>query len=658
MQSQRVELGRAVAQAVALSRAGQWAQAEQVCAMILAAQPAEPTALHVLGVCRLQRGEYAGAEQALAACLRAQPGQAAALANRGIALQALKRFDEALDCYAQALVLAPQQPATLNMQGLALMELKRFDEALASFEHAVEIAPNFAEAWCSRANALTHLRKYDQALASLDRAEALRPDYGEALSNRSIVLNLLGRHEEALAAAQRALHLLPGRAVVHRNLADALAGLARHDEALNHYDRAINLEPGDYRLLVTRADLLAMLGRQEAATSDYSRALAAIEDRVQQLQRQERAAPEDADLRRRTAEASYERGLLQVDLLRHRDAIESFVQATAWAPDFADAHWAEALNRLRLGDYEQGWRQYEWRRRTQDIGTGLRQFEGPDWLGDEDPAGLHILLHAEQGFGDVLQFCRYAPLLAARGARVTLLAQPAVKSLLRSLPGVDVIADGDSLPAFDRHCPMMSLPFAFRTTLHTVPATVPYLRADPQVVARWRSVLDSAGTPRVGLVWAGNPRHAKDRERSIPLETLAPLFEVTAEFIGLNKEVRDRDRMALRHFPVRALGEQIADFADTAALIENLDLVITVDTAVAHLAGALAKPVWILLDTRADFRWMLDREDTPWYPTARLFRQATPGDWAAVIRRVARALDARLATAHESPAEGAAKQAQ
>jgi tetratricopeptide (TPR) repeat protein len=638
--SPRLEIGGLVAQALSLSRAGQWAAAEQACRQVLRVRPAEPTALHVLGVCLLQQGEYADAEQALAACLQAQPGEPAALANRGIALQALGRFDEALACYAQALARAPQQPATLNMQGLALMELKRFDEALASFEQAVAVAPQFAEAWCSRANALIHLRRYAQALESLDRAEALRPEYGEALSNRAIVLNLLGRHDQALTAAQRAAALLPEQATVHRNLADALAGLARYDEACQQYDRAVALAAEDHRLLVARADLLASLGRDSDATADYRRALAMIEERLQSLQRTENVIDESGGLLRRLAGAFYERGLVQVDLSLHGEAIDSFAQATALLPDFADAHWAESLNRLRLGDYEQGWRKYEWRRRTQGVGTGLRHFDQPQWFGAEDPAGLHILLHAEQGLGDTLQFCRYAPLLAERGARVTLLAPPALKRLLASLAAIKVIADGETLPDFDRHCPLLSLPLAFRTTLSTVPANVPYLQPDAEALARWCRLLGKPSRLRVGLVWSGNSRHAKDRERSFPLSTLAPFFDFDVEFFGLNKEVRSRDRGALQRFPVRTFEKQIEDFTDTAALIECLDLVISVDTAVAHLAGAIGKSVWILLDARPDFRWMLQREDSPWYPSARLFRQSVPGNWNEVVERVARALKA------------------
>ncbi len=725
---QRVELGRAVAQAVALSRAGQWAQAEQVCAMILAAQPAEPTALHVLGVCRLQRGEYAGAEQALAACLRAQPGQAAALANRGIALQALKRFDEALDCYAQALVLAPQQPATLNMQGLALMELKRFDEALASFEHAVEIAPNFAEAWCSRANALTHLRKYDQALASLDRAEALRPDYGEALSNRSIVLNLLGRHEEALAAAQRALHLLPGRAVVHRNLADALAGLARHDEALNHYDRAIELDPQDGETYRGRARSLRALGRLEAAAQDLEHALRLLGDSVDLLADRSRALSEAdsaaaalavadralvldpesvnalgarvaalAKLRRwQEALAVYER-IIELDpgnpdapcgraavlneldrfdealaafdavllrqpdrvsviadralalagLGRYEEAFAGWARAAELDPNLHAADWNEAVHRLLLGQFEIGWRKYESRWMKPEFIKIKQPFKQPRWTGPENVEAKTVFLHAEQGLGDMIQFCRYATILAARGATVILGAQQPLKPLLQTLTGVKrVITNGEALPPFDFHSPLMSLPLAFDTRLETIPANVPYLHADARRVQRWSRILGPHTRFRVGLAWAGDPQLAHDRRRSIRLELLEPMFAVAAEFFCLSKFVRDNDQDDMRRLGIRHYGDELTDFAETAALTRLMDLVISVDTSIAHLAGALAMPVWLLVSNPPEFRWLLDREDSPWYPTARLFRQRERGNWQEVIARVTAELASLVAATH------------
>ena len=649
MQPVRVDIGLAVERAVAHQRAGQFAQAEQLCRAILRAQPDDPTTLHVLGVCLLQRGDYAGAARALTACLKTEPHQAAALTNLGIALQGLKRLDDALHCYRKSLALDSNQVATLNMQGLVLLELMRFAEALASFDRAVQMTPGFAEGWCGRANAMTQLRRYEEAIESLDRAEALRPNYGEALSNRSIVLNLLRRHDEALAAAQKAVALLPDWAVIHRNIGDALVGLGRGEQALVSYNRALELDPNNIHIIGARAALLTGMHRQAEASDDYIRALALINAREKALLESNAHRLQQPDLRRRLAELSYQRGQLLGDLRRYGEAAEAFAKAAAWQPDHAEAHVSESHSRLRLGDFENGWRKYEWRRHKPDIGSRLiRNFPQPQWIGEQDPSCRRILLHAEQGFGDAIQFCRYAPLLVDRGARVFVLVQPAMKTLLLSQRQVEVIAAGEPVPDFDLHSPLMSLPFAFGTTLESVPANVPYLHADLAQVGRWRQRLDpmsthDAGTPRVGVVWSGNPRHGNDRVRSVPLATFATIFKCRAQFISLNPEVGEVDRESIAGLPILPLGEELADFADTAALIENLDLVISVDTAVAHLAGALGKPVWILLGEPADFRWLLNRDDSPWYPTARLFRQYTRGDWPEVIGRVASELRAFIA---------------
>lgn len=357
-----VDSGQALARAAALVRAGRFAAAEALCRQALAAQPAEPTALHLLGVCLLQQARYAEAEQALAACLQAQPGEPSALGNLGIALHGLGRFDEALACYAQSLACAPGQPAVLNMQGLALLERKRPDEALASFDRAVALAPNLAELWCNRANALIHLQRHDEALASLDRAEALRPDYGEALSNRSIVLNLLGRHGEALASAQRALALLPGRAIVHRSLADALAGLRRFEVALPHYDRAIELDPGDG--FAHRARARARMERKDAARAltDIEQALAQLGESVvllcelaQALHALGRAGDASAALDRalalkdETVGARHQLAEALFDLQRWDDALAAFTDLVAMQPDDAGAHNTLGLLHQRKG---------------------------------------------------------------------------------------------------------------------------------------------------------------------------------------------------------------------------------------------------------------------------------------------------------------------
>jgi tetratricopeptide (TPR) repeat protein len=328
-------------------------------------------------------------------------------------------------------------------------------------------------------------------------------------------------------------------------------------------------------------------------------------------------------------------------LKRAEEALESFDRALALKPDLAEAHWNKALLLLELGDFARGLPEYEWRwRRESELKP--RDFTQPAWRGEE-LGGRTILLHSEQGFGDSIQLLRYVPMVAAKGGRVVLEIPDSLMPLVGRRDGVvAMVKPGAPLPPFDLHCPLMSLPLAFGTTLATVPAQVPYLQVPVERAADWRDRLPGTGRPRVGLVWSGKPTHKNDHNRSIALHRLAPLLSLSGiDFVSLQREYREADMAALAASRnLRRLDAALADFADTAAVVEAVDLVITVDTAVAHLAGALGKPVWILVSSIQDWRWLLQREDSPWYPTARLFRQPEIGDWDSVIGRLARELAA------------------
>jgi len=712
MQPQRLEIGQAIAQAVALQRAGQFAQAEQLCRAILQAKPQEPTILHVLGVCLLQRGEYAAAEAALAACLQMQPNQAAALTNRGIALQGLKRLREALDCYEDSLALQPDQPAALNMQGLALLELGRPDRALATFDHVTRAAPEFVDGWCGRARALAHLHRYDEAHTSLDRADALRRNGAYTLLDRSLVLNLQGKHEAALATATRALELLPKHAEPHRLIAEALSGLGKFEGALAAYTRAVEIDARDHEALSGRGAVFARLGNAQSAVRDFESALQLIsahpdsshaalaiadralalqpdcvpalwargtalnklrrpEEALVPLQRLSELVPNDVQIEGEKAAALREldrwedcleifdallrhhprnaalitaRANILALLGRHQQALAGLAKAIAIDPGLDDAHWSEALLRLTLGQFDLGWRKYESRWERTGFVRSQLGFRQPRFTGREGVAGKTVFLHAEQGLGDEVQFARYASILAERGCTVILGADRALKPLLETLAGVTrIVSDGERIPHFDLHAPLMSLPHALGTTLRSIPDKVPYLHADPQLVARWNERLGPRRCARVGLAWSGNPENLNDRRRSVSLALLEPLLSAAAEFHCLTKDVREGDAELMQRSGIRFHGEELAGFADTAALTRLMDLVISVDTSIAHLAGALAMPLWLLIPNPPEWRWLLDREDSPWYPTARLFRQRSRGDWPEVIDRVASELRAFVA---------------
>ena len=416
-----------------------------------------------------------------------------------------------------------------------------------------------------------------QLYAAVMKAERGSP---EAASNHGLVLNELTRPTEALVSLDRALILRPGHVPALYNRGNALLALDRFEEALRSYDRALALDPNHVG-------------------------------------------------------AWYNRGNALRELRRHDDALESFRRAQALAPDRADLHVNEALTLLQMGRLREGFAAYEWRR--QGMQSAL---PGKRWLGEMPVAGKTILLEAEQGFGDTLQFIRYAPLLVARGARVAVSMPAPLKPLIGTMENVTALTEGDETPVPDLHCPIMSLPLAFGTELATIPANVPYLRASPDRAAHWRARLPATANRRVGLVWAGSAGFASDTRRSLPFAKLAAVTAASGvAWVGLQRDVPAGDLAALGQSPdFFNVGPQLGDFADTAAVISLLDLVIGVDTAVVHLAGAMAKPVWVMLAASPDFRWLLDCADSPWYPTARLFRQPAPGDWTSVVARVADAL--------------------
>jgi hypothetical protein len=335
--------------------------------------------------------------------------------------------------------------------------------------------------------------------------------------------------------------------------------------------------------------------------------------------------------------------------------LASYDAAIALRPDYADAHFFKGLSSLVTGDFEHGWSEYEWRREAPAAKIPARDFPQPRWLGEDDIAGKTILLHGEQGFGDTIQFCRYVPLAAARGARVILEVAEPLRELMTDLAGTTkIIPKGDPLPDFDFQCPLPSLPLAFKTRLDTIPSGAAYLRAPNQALEYWNALLGTKRRPRIGLAWAGNAKHVRDRERSMRLRDLLPLLDVDATFVSLQKEIRAGEAETLTSCNVLQFSPQLGDFSDTAALISQLDLVISVDTGVAHLAGALGKPVWILVTHAPDWRWLLDRDDSPWYPSARLFRQRETREWVDVTMRVREALLEFTGNAREFPRQPSA----
>jgi tetratricopeptide (TPR) repeat protein len=497
---------------------GKLQEAEQLYCSILAHDPENFDALHLLGFLNFQRGKSGEALKLVDAALRVDGGCAAALLNRGLILHGMRRFGEALASYDDALRAEPNNAEMLNARGIALLDLGRPREALESLEAALTINGHYVEAWGNRGNAMLKLNRPQDAIASYDAALKLKPGHPQVLTNQANALRRLDRPAEALLIVEAAL---------------------------------------------------------------------------------------------------------------------------AAQPNYPEAQFEASLAQLTLGRFGVGWKGYESRWATGVFAPHRRDFIAPLWVGEQRICGKTILLHAEQGYGDTIQFVRYAPLVAERGAKVILEVQPELVRLLSQIRGIEtIVARGEPLPAFDFHCPLLSLPLAFDTTLEMIPGDVPYIRPGRAEIVAFERRL-AAKRPRIGLAWAGQRSHKNDLSRSISLKTLLPLLGISAiQFVSLQHELCAEDECLLSDHPeIFRIGEKLTDFAETAAIVSLLDIVISVDTAVAHLAGALGKPVFVLLPFAADFRWMRQRPDSPWYPTARLFRQKSFDQWGGVIAAVRDELD-------------------
>lgn len=534
-------------------------------------------------------------------------------------------------------------------------------QAIACFREAARINPASVAALNNLATALQAQGDGAGALLHLRQALERAPHRALLHCNLGGLLQLQGDLASAIAAYRQALTLQPGIFLAHFNLGKALAAQEHWEEALGALDAARDLQPNHAALHLERGRVLTRLGRSQAALHAYEQALAldpnsqayvslsAALCELRCFALAHLSAAQAIALDPHSAVAYYNRGVALSRMNRCHEALADNLRAIELQADYADAHWNQALNSLLLGDYAPGWQHYEWRwRRT---GAAPERYpERPLWTGRESLAGKTILLHAEQGLGDTIQFARYVPLIAERGARVLLEVYPPVAPLFVRLPGVSQLlpySDQGCSVEFDYQAPLLSLPLALGTTLATLPATTPYVQAPPRRRAHWHKRLGARTRPRIGLVWSGNPGHANDAERSIPLVQMQRLLTPHLDYYSLQRDVRAADQHALDtadtliHF-----GEQLRDFSDTAAVIAQLDLVITVDTAVAHLAGALGAPTWILLHYNPDWRWLLERTDSPWYPSVRLFRQPLRDDWTPVLEVVRQHLLQFAATMH------------
>ncbi|WP_029007179.1 tetratricopeptide repeat protein [Azospirillum halopraeferens] len=633
--------------------AGRTAEAEELYGRILDAAPEEPNALHLLGLLHAQSGRLDRAEALIGRAAALCPGAGDVHANHGKVLRALGRDGAAAQAFHTALSLCPESPEL----ALSLVTLDqaagRHDRAAAAARRLLTLQPELGEGALRLGTSLRHAGAFADAARWLRRAVRLRADTAAAWHQLAIALMRL-RDREAVPVLRTVIGLDPANVQARLNLGRALRDAGRHADAALAFRSALALDPGlgvAHDLLAkmlavaaTPAEAAAVAGRavrvepQATATWDlYGRMLRRSGRPAAAVAAFDRALALDPGM----AAAMANRANAIGDPARIADCLTCHDRAERLAPDEPMIRWNRALVLLLAGRYREGWEGYEARWSIPGFPTKPRGFAQPLWQGG-DISGRTILLYEEQGRGDAIQFVRYAPLVAARGARVVLEVGADLVDLMRSVTGVaEVVARGAPLPAFDVQCPLVSLPRAFGTTPETIPARVPYLHADPRRAAAWRPRLAGPG-PAVGLVWAGNPVFPGDSVRSPGLPALRPLLAVPGVRVYGLQVGPGRDALAGFTAPpgFTDLGPEIRDFADTAAIMANLDLVISSCTAPAHLAGALGVPLWVLLAHGPDWRWLLERADSPWYPTARLFRQPSPGDWTSVAGDAAAALAA------------------
>jgi tetratricopeptide (TPR) repeat protein len=572
--------------------AGEFHRAEQICREVLRVDAGVVEAWYQLGEVSHLQGNVVEAEASYRRAVQLDADHVAGHLALSEILAARGQGQEAIACYRQVLRIQPDHVEALTRLGIALGERGQHEEAIGLFGRVLQLQPNNAQVHHNLGVALAQRDRLDEAVASLEQALRLKPDYVEAYNNLAITLGDMGRHEEAVAHLSRALQLRPDYAEALINLGRALMELGRKGEAVAYLRQAVRLKPHSAQAHNTLGLALADLGRFAEAEAAYEAAL--------------RLDPKSADVLTNLGSAYKEQGRLD-------EALACYEMALWFEPGAASIHWNRALARLQMGDYARGWPEYEWRWRRRR--TVPRRFAQPRW--DGSPLdGRTILLYSEQGLGDTLQFVRYAPLVKERGGTVVLQCPGMLQPLLSSCPGIDrVVAEETAPPAFDVQIPLMSLPAVFGTTVATVPARVPYLAADPALIERWGTELRRYPGYKIGLAWQGNPNHRWDRHRSVPLGRASPLAGLGGVHLISLQQVHGLDQLDdCGGLPIVRFGDDLDEdagaFMGVAAIMAHLDLVITVDSALAHLAGALGIRTWTVLAAIADWRWMIDREDT------------------------------------------------
>lgn len=634
-----------LARAVRFHQVGRLQEAERIYLQILKENPNHIDALHLQGVIAHQVGKNDMAVALISKAISINSSYPHFHNNLGNALKAQGKIEDAVKCFQEALRLKPDYPEAHNNMGNSLKEQGQLDKAIECYQKAIELKPDYAEAHNNIGNTLKEKGDRDGAIRHFQKAIQLKSNFAEAYHNIGNIFGDQGDLDAAVEHYKKALRLRPDFAEAHNNLGNVLKEQGKLEAAIEHYKTALQIKPdydkGHYNL----GSVLGEQNRIDEAMEHYQMALQ----------------------KHVSAEAHNNLGNALKGQGKFDEAIEHYDKAIKIKPESAEAHYNRGMALLVLGRFAEGWPEYEWRFKSKEVlkQIGNRVFSQPRW--DGSPlSGRTILVHSEQGIGDAIQFIRYIPLVKANGGRVIFECQKELMTLINGFPGIDLLierSDSDEImEAFDVYIPLLSLPGIFDATINTISAETPYLKANHGLVEKMRGQFDTKSF-NVGLAWAGNPAHKNDRNRSCKLSDFAQLSSISGlTLFSLQKGTgSDQAKNPPEGMTIINLEEELKDFAHTAAAIDNLDLIISVDTSVVHLAGAMGKPVWTLLPFDPDWRWMLEREDTPWYPTMRLFRQGKFGNWNSVMANVVKELNNLLGKSNntckedESQMEGESK---
>jgi len=636
-------------------QAGRLESADHGFRQILATHPEHADALHFLGIIAFQIGHLDAAIQHIQRAIAINGNAHAYYCNLGNILQACRRTADAIACYQRALELNPQSLGALINLGNTHHQSGELVQAVACYMKALNLNPNSAEVHFFLGDALKDQGKLAEAAESYRRSLAIWPEYVEAINNLGVALSMQGQLVKAIESYSRALQLKPDFIDSHINMGNALKDQGRLDAATSYYRRAVELNPNSVEAISNLGIALYEQGKLEEAITCYQRALSISPESPEVLSNLGNALRDRGNLdeaivcyctalkhKADFAEAHCNMGIALKDIGKLEDAVESFLRALQLKPDYPEANCGLGIVHLLKGEWSLGWPRYDWRLKTKSSST--RSFAKPIWNG-LPLVGKTILLHAEQGLGDTIQFIRFASEVKQSGGRVVVQCPKALVGLLTGVSGIDQVLDESSeLPEWDVHCPLMSLPRVLDTRVETIPASIPYLVPEVSLMANWKDRLMDIDGFKIGICWQGNPTFRDDRERSVPLRAFSTLAEIPGiRLISLQKGPgTEQLKQVGEPFSVMDLGADLdresGPFMDTAAIMRNLDLVITVDTVTGHLAGALGVPVWVALSKVPHWPWLLGRTDTPWYPTMRLFRKGE-GDWTAVFDEMAKELN-------------------